>query len=796
MSNSLYNKIKTIENSRRDLKNVLNNKGLDTTNVEALGSLVGMVGQLEQPGYHIDPEEVWEGITRKEAPTNYYKGDDDWKNLINLEEIMTNDTTSYSAKAIFLIRVSDCPNASIVCYPTYNNSMTNVDFSGFAYCKFSDSSTVTTISANATTHTWDTSKDIVATNGERFRYIIGYSNDSSVSFSYLSSRVAFEAIYLHKGNFGRAYLFGRYNSGSGQNMYLHTTSSPKYIKSSANATVTIKSGSEEAGISYLPELRLRTCILEGNASMSGNIKSPDLEYFVYNGTSTALNPSFVDISNKQVETYIYIKYTNSLSISYSNNADVYCDRVTALNSNKQNENIRYSLNTVNASIAQEAFVNCNDIQLDMKTLGSIGTKAFVGFKHNKMKFTSINGDIGDSAFYDSCLSQDVTVLSGCTAIGHSVFVNCNVTNLDLSNSSITTIPDGCSTETDMDNTTRSYYGTFRHNDSIQSISLPESLRTISNYAFAYMKQLRQINIPFGVTSIGNNAFYGCNKLENISLPSSVISLGTQIFAECKALTTAAMPEGMPSIPDYTFEGCESLVTVSLSSHLSTLGTGLFAKCTSLQHITLPKAVTTIPQRCFYECTSLLDVTCPEGKIGTVNDYAFANCEKLSIIPDLSNTTTMGIGVFLNCKSLVPKCPTKLTTMNTDTFAGNNSFIDFSELESCNLTTIKLRGSMWHFDNVLQFLYKLPDRTGKTRYTINMGPSFAKLAWAAGSVSDATVYYNVNTETNYVQYEQSVYSYYANKYILDNGTGLEWSDSSTEGAVTVANYVAGKNWALV
>lgn len=803
MSNALYNKIKTIEGSRQDLKNVLNSKGLNTQGVESLGSLVGMVGQLEQPGYHIDPEEVWGGITRRDAPTDYYKGDDDWKDLIDLEEILSNDTANYKNKAIFLIRVSDCPAATITCsgYSTTSIGQTTCEFQGFPYIKFSDSTSITSISTgtSGTKHTWDTSKDIVAENGERFRYIIGYSNDSETVFNYWSTIVTFEAMYFHKGTF-RPYIYG---SGSGNNAtygyYKSTFGSPKYIKSSIDTTLNVYLGDRHKVWSYASGDRLRTVIFNGNITTYqyggyNGFYGKNLEYFVYNGTSDA-DFYFLGISNERISTYVYIKTAKTLVVKYCDNMDIYCDSITSLGENQQNENIRYSLKTNGAtSIAYNAFENCNDIQLDVGVIGSVGARAFKGFKHNKLKIEAINGSIGDNAFYDSCLNQDLVVLAGCTSIGNSCFANCNVVNLDLSKSSITTLPEGSNYELDEDSTNKSYYGAFRHNNSIQSISFPESLRTLPQYSLAYMKQLRQVTIPFGITSIGNYAFYGCNKLESIALPASITSFGTQVFAECKDLHTVVMPEGMTSVPSKMFEGCERLKNVALSSYTSSLGTECFAKCTALEHIVLPKGITTIPERCFSECSSLIEVACPEGEIRTIQSYAFAGCENLVAIPDISTVLTTGTAIFFDCKSLVIKCPKNITSADVNTFAGNNTYVDFSEYTNSN-TTLTLRGSNWNLSNVLKFLYKLADLSGGAKKTLKMGTSYAMLARDTGFVSDAALYNRVTVSTDFTNNEQSVYSYYASKYIVETEDGLEWADEDTEGSLTVAEYVSTKNWTI-
>ena len=64
--------------------------------------------------------------------------------------------------------------------------------------------------------------------------------------------------------------------------------------------------------------------------------------------------------------------------------------------------------------------------------------------------------------------------------------------------------------------------------SINSVSLPDTLNTIGNYAFSF-SGITEIVIPDGTTTIGYFAFGGCEKLESITIPASIKSLGEQLF---------------------------------------------------------------------------------------------------------------------------------------------------------------------------------------------------------------------------------------------------------------------------
>jgi hypothetical protein len=70
-----------------------------------------------------------------------------------------------------------------------------------------------------------------------------------------------------------------------------------------------------------------------------------------------------------------------------------------------------------------------------------------------------------------------------------------------------------------------------------------------------------VNIPDSVTTIGNEAFYGCNSLASITIPDSVTSIGERAFYLCDGLTSVTISDSVTSIGNYAFGYCSSLTSV-------------------------------------------------------------------------------------------------------------------------------------------------------------------------------------------------------------------------------------------
>mgnify|MGYP002516407538 CR=1 FL=1 len=56
-------------------------------------------------------------------------------------------------------------------------------------------------------------------------------------------------------------------------------------------------------------------------------------------------------------------------------------------------------------------------------------------------------------------------------------------------------------------------------------------------AFAGCTSLTSIAIPNSVKSIGDWAFLGCESLTSVTIPNSVTSIGYEAFADCTGLTS-------------------------------------------------------------------------------------------------------------------------------------------------------------------------------------------------------------------------------------------------------------------
>lgn len=213
---------------------------------------------------------------------------------------------------------------------------------------------------------------------------------------------------------------------------------------------------------------------------------------------------------------------------------------------------------------------------------------------------------------------------------------------------------------------------------IKSVTLPENLTTIGDYAFAGCENLAAIVFPDELRRIGEYAFASCASVETIGIPDNVQFMGDGIFQNCSNLNKVVIGKSVKRIPNSAFAYCESLKAITLPTELESIGGDAFVECRSLAAITLPVGITTIAQSTFHGCRSLKSITIPDN-VTRINGYAFRYCDSLQSVTMGNNVTSIGDEAFRFCHSL-----SDITLSENLTEIGRFAFYDCRSLSSITI----------------------------------------------------------------------------------------------------------------
>ena len=120
-----------------------------------------------------------------------------------------------------------------------------------------------------------------------------------------------------------------------------------------------------------------------------------------------------------------------------------------------------------------------------------------------------------------------------------------------------------------------------------------TLASIPDLAFSQIKGLVSIELPEGLTKIGNSnswngsVFYGCTGLESVKFPSTLEEMAFSSFFDCTNLETIDLSKTkVASIEAALFRNCSSLTSVSFGPKTSVFNNKVFVGCSSLTTIDL------------------------------------------------------------------------------------------------------------------------------------------------------------------------------------------------------------------
>lgn len=243
--------------------------------------------------------------------------------------------------------------------------------------------------------------------------------------------------------------------------------------------------------------------------------------------------------------------------------------------------------TIPASVTEigaGAFSGCSQLSevtfAEGSRLTKIGDRAFYGITAAAVTLPDGAASIGSEAFAGNA-SLTTAYISSVTEMGEGAFMGCPL---------LSTVTFGQNAKTTGDYTFLSVDAASGSivTGSLTSVTLGEGITALGAGVFAYNGALQTIDLK-NVTSIGDEAFYGCTSLTTVTGLEKVGAVGSNAFAYCTALTSADLTSA-ESIYYSAFFNCSSLAQVTFGSGLKGIGDESFAE-SALTQVTIPASCT-------------------------------------------------------------------------------------------------------------------------------------------------------------------------------------------------------------
>lgn len=219
------------------------------------------------------------------------------------------------------------------------------------------------------------------------------------------------------------------------------------------------------------------------------------------------------------------------------------------------------------------------------------------------------------------------------------------------------------------------FGAFQDCCNVKTIEIPNSVSNIDECAFEGCKRLTSINIPSGINSIKSNTFRGCTDFNNITIPQSVEAIEAGAFSYCAGLTSISLPNGLKELEKMAFEGCSSISKVIIPDGIKILNPRIFNKCSKLSSIQFSDEITYIGESAF-QGTSIEKINIPSGVY--IHWNAFRECVNLKTVIFQGDVTLLERS-FAECTYLETVICYSATPPNADEDAFADSYTQFITL---------------------------------------------------------------------------------------------------------------------
>ena len=191
---------------------------------------------------------------------------------------------------------------------------------------------------------------------------------------------------------------------------------------------------------------------------------------------------------------------------------------------------------------------------------------------------------------------------------------------------------------------------FNYVRNIKSVKLPESLKSIDDFAF-YEAGLEEVTIPAGTDSVFWSAFAGCDDLKKVTVKGARY-IGREAFSSCNALEEVNLSPVVTKIDYDGFYNSKSLSKLNLAElvNLTYIGDGAFMNCPLGGEFPALDNLEHLGRACFRKCGFTGTPYYPKN-VEFWGDYLFAENDFTGEVVIPSRLLYTCYGMFDGCNGI-------------------------------------------------------------------------------------------------------------------------------------------------
>jgi len=192
------------------------------------------------------------------------------------------------------------------------------------------------------------------------------------------------------------------------------------------------------------------------------------------------------------------------------------------------------------------------------------------------------------------------------------------------------------------------------------------------------KTLKNVILPYSITSIGELAFMGCENLDSITIPKMVTSIGNYVFAYCFNLKHVEIFSPLENISECSFKYCLNLREINIPNSVKTIKSSAFEYCIHLTELEIPNSVVEISDDAFIHCTALNTLKIPYS-LKWIGSNAFDFCDNLNSIYSYAIIPANTASENIFSDSIKSTCILYVPTTSINAYMTATHWKDFSNI---------------------------------------------------------------------------------------------------------------------